>query len=102
MQVQSCFCANLTRCFFAVLADVSVVVVNPLCPFFQGLSAYFYHRSNEREGRHWERTWKDDQTLFLLLLLLLFSFLTSLALDKKCRLVRSSRALRNRAIFVCP
>ena len=101
MQVQSCFCANLTRCFFAVLADVSVVVANPLCPFFQGLSAYFYHRSNEREGRHWERTWKDDQTLFLLLLLL-FSFLTSLALDKKCRLVRSSRALRNRAIFVCP
>ena len=100
MQVQSCFCANLTSCFFAVLADVSVVVANSLCPFFQGLSAYFYHRSNEREGRHWERTWKDDQRLFLLLWLL--SFLTSLALDKKYRLARSSRALRNRAIFVCP
>ena len=56
MHVQSCFCANLTSCFFAVLADVSVVVANSLCPFFQGLSAYFYHRSNEREGRHWERT----------------------------------------------
>ena len=55
MHVQSRFCANLTSCFFAVLANVRAII-NSLYPFFQGLSAYFYRWSNEREGRHWERT----------------------------------------------
>ena len=33
MHVQSCFCANLTGCFFAVLADVSVIAAK--APYYQ-------------------------------------------------------------------
>ena len=39
MHVQSCFCANLTSCFFAVLADVSVVAAK--APYYQFSLSFF-------------------------------------------------------------
>ena len=42
MHVQSCFCANLTSCFFAVLADVSVVVAPYLFILFSRASPLIF------------------------------------------------------------
>ena len=100
MHVQSCFCANLTSCFFAVLADVSVVVAPYLFILFSRASPLIFiagaTNGKGDTGNELEKITMDQTLLLLLLLLWLFSFLTSLALDKKCRLVRSSRALRNK------
>ena len=100
MHVQSCFCANLTSCFFAVLADVSVVVAPYLFILFSRASPLIFiagatngkgDTGNELEKITMDQTLSSSSSSSLA-----FFFLTSLALDKKCRLVRSSRALRNK------
>lgn len=59
--------------------------------FIAGATNWKGDTGNELEKITMDQTLSSSSSSFFL-----FSFLTSLALYKKCRLVRSSRALRNK------